>query len=627
MTGLPEKRYGEARMQQKINSTYPRFLSKNEKCESPNEFIAVDTESFIEKGSSYDKHTLRLGEAIYCYKRLGIWHDIDFSFNTKEEFYSFLDRYVRKGTTIRVIAHNMAYDANLLDIDKYMTSREMVIEQWVLEPFIVKAFSENGSIKFLSSTNWFRRSLRDIGKAFGVEKMESPIFGNDVPDNVLRPYCHQDTKVLAEIIKGYTKWLRDNDLGNFADTISAQAFNAYRHKWMSEHSILLHRYPHVEAIERESYLGGRCECFHIGKIKNVYKLDINSMYPYVMKYKTFPCKLISGENFVNEHVIYDAIDSGKYIIAKCKINLKENSIGIRRDKLLFPIGKVITSLSSPEINYILENPEIGEIEKIIGGSIYDHEKLFSEYVDFFYKIKSTSKVESEIAMAKALLVSLYGKFGQREYLDMKEEKDTDAVKAMIETGITSIDEILDKDRKLINIGGKIYRLPEKSENSSVNANPAIAGGVTAYARCYLDSLIRLAGRENVYYTDTDSLFCNETGMQNLTKYIDEKELGKLKMEEWIKKSGIYCTDIEIFGAKNYGFLDTIKIKGIRKDALKIGENRYIQDQFCTKKSHYSERHEPGSVIVKHVIKEISNEYDKGLVTRTGKVLPFVFSEY
>jgi len=343
------------------------------------------------------------------------------------------------------------------------------------------------------------------------------------------------------------------------------------------------------------------------------------MYPFVMKYKTFPCKLISGENFVNEHVIYDAIDNGKYIIAKCKINLKENAIGVRRDKLIFPIGRIITSLSSPEINYILENPEIGEIEKIIGGAIYDHEKLFSEYVDFFYNIKSTSKLESEIAMSKALLVSLYGKFGQREYLDMKEEKDTDAVKAMLETGITSIDEILDKDRKLINIGGKIYRLPEKSENSSVNANPAIASGVTAYARCYLDSLIRLAGRENVFYCDTDSLFCNEIGYHNLQKFIDPKELGKLKLEDQ--------GNVELFGAKNYSFNDNLKIKGIRKDALKIGENRYIQDQFCTKKSHYSDRHEPGSVIVKHVVKEISNEYDKGLVTRTGKVFPFVLSEY
>lgn len=606
---------------------YPRYLSKNEKCESPDRFIAVDTESYIEKGQEFDKHTLRLGEALFCYKRLGKWHDVNFSFKTKEEFYKFLDEHRKEKSTIRVIAHNMAFDAGLLDLDHYIQSREMVLEQWVLEPYIVKAFSEHGSIKFLSSTNWFRSSLAKVGKAFGIEKFESPVFGNEVPDSVLQPYCAQDTKVLAEIIKAYVQWIRANDLGNFADTISQQAFNAYRHKWMTSQTILLHRYPIIEAIERESYLGGRCECFHIGKLKDIYKLDINSMYPFVMKFNKFPTKLISGENLVNESVIYDAYDNGKYVIAKCKIKLNENSIGVRREKLLFPTGKIITSLSLPEINYILSNPEIGEIEKIIGGAIYDQSLLFADYVDFFYKIKSTSKIDSEIEMAKALLVSLYGKFGQREFLDMEEEKNTDASRAMLENNITSLDEILDKDRKLINIGGKIYRLPEKSANSGVNANPAIASSVTSYARCHLDSLIRIAGRENVFYTDTDSLFCNEMGLHNLQSNIDPKKLGKLKMESWSKKEEIFCTDIEIFGAKNYSFLDTVKIKGVKRDAIKLSEHKYLQDQFCTKKSHYSLRHEPGSVIVKHVVKEISGIYDKGLITQNGKVVPFVFKEY
>jgi hypothetical protein len=610
------------------HDNYPRYLSGNAKCEFPKEFIAVDTEAYINKNHTHDEHTLRLGEAIYSYYRLGKWHNVTFSFNTYNEFWDYLDRHRRAKSTLRVIAHNMAYDAQLLDIDHYISSRDMILEQWVLEPYIVKAYSETGSILFLSSTNWFHSSLRDLGKKFGIEKFESPTFDNTVPDNILRPYCAQDTLVLATIIQGYIKWLHDNDMGDFSNTISGQALNAYRHKWMEPKTILLHRYPMVEKIERESYLGGRCECFRLGTISNVYKLDINSMYPYVMSKYQYPCKLLSGDNLVNESTIYDAIDHGQYVIAKCAINMRENAIGVKRNnKLLFPIGKIITSLTLPEIDYIMKNPEIGRIDKIIGGAVYEQRYLFKDYVKYFYHIKSSSTNKADIEISKQLLVSLYGKFGQREYLEISQEPlDTDVAKAMIDNNLSYLDEILTHNKRLVRIGDKIYRIPEKSEKSSINANPAIASAVTAYARCYIDTLIRIAGRKNVYYTDTDSIFCNDIGYNNLKGYIDQHELGKLKMEEWERGSGIYCTDIEIYGPKNYKYLNVEKIKGIRKDAIKIDNNVYVQDQFCTKRSHYSKSHPPGTVIVEHITKHISCDYDKGLVSN-NIIIPYCLKEY
>jgi len=79
-----------------------------------------------------------------------------------------------------------------------------------------------------------------------------------------------------------------------------------------------------------------------------------------------------------------------------------------------------------------------------------------------------------------------------------------------------------------------------------NSFVAIASFVTAYARCYLWELIEKAGEENVLYMDTDSLFVTKKGYENLKDYLDNKELGKLKLED-------VTEDLTIWGAKLYKF--------------------------------------------------------------------------
>ncbi|GAI91252.1 unnamed protein product, partial [marine sediment metagenome] len=47
-------------------------------------------------------------------------------------------------------------------------------------------------------------------------------------------------------------------------------------------------------MERESYKGGRVECFFLGSLENdsYYMLDVNSLYPFVMRSNPFPVKYI-----------------------------------------------------------------------------------------------------------------------------------------------------------------------------------------------------------------------------------------------------------------------------------------------------------------------------------------------
>ncbi len=57
--------------------------------------------------------------------------------------------------------------------------------------------------------------------------------------------------------------------------------------------MLVHMKPEVIKLEIDSYRGGRNECFFIGEAHGeFYKLDVNSMYPYVMATHYYPIKCL-----------------------------------------------------------------------------------------------------------------------------------------------------------------------------------------------------------------------------------------------------------------------------------------------------------------------------------------------
>lgn len=624
-------RWKEGDILAKFNKTYPCYLKQNQCNEMPKHIIVLDTETYLERKDELIIHTIRLGHIIYSYSKGNKWYDRDYSFNTIERAWEIIDEIRRSWDgkrTFTMIAHNMAFDYQILNLDGYISSRNMTISLRVLEPFIIRAVDANNrGLEILSSTNWFHGSLRQIGHIFNVEKGNVEDFEN-VDDITLDKYCYNDTWVLLQIVKGYIKWLEDNDLGNFAPTIAGQAFNAFRHRFMEPNSILLHRFPQVETMERESYRGGRCEAFFIGDVQNVHKVDVNSMYPFLMATKEYPIRLLSGANAILPNDINDIEqvlkEEHRFIIANVALDMNEGCIGIKRDKLIFPIGKFKATLTTPELNYIINDPDIGKILNFQQIAVYETKSIFSEYVKFFYHLKQNARNPSEKLMSKLFLNSLYGKFGQRQNSETRnvedpaaDEIDINAKMAIESLGISRLVNSENK-RTYVRLGDAVYQCPKKLDESSENSFCAIASAVTSYARIYLDELIRKAGRENVFYCDTDSLVVNDLGLQNLTSYMDENELGKLKLEE----SG----DITIRGSKNYIFNDKRYLKGVTHDAIYLGHDTWEMDQWHTKSTHYGRNDEPGSVVVSKVQKQISNLYDKGNVGINGIVTPLYLNE-
>ncbi|GAJ21876.1 unnamed protein product, partial [marine sediment metagenome] len=137
----------------------------------------------------------------------------------------------------------------------------------------------------------------------------------------------------------------------------------------------------------------------------------------------------------------------------------------------------------------------------------------SHYVDKFYQLRQRFKSGGRSdydEICKLLLNSLYGKFGQKAEVWEKigeASGEPDRIETCYLSGRNSPSSI----RYLL---GEIFECVGIEE--SFNSFPAIASHVTAYGRMYLYELMKQAGRENVFYCDTDSLIVNEAGRSKLS---------------------------------------------------------------------------------------------------------------
>jgi len=605
------------------------YLKKNADNRIPQHLLVVDTETNILKKDDYNQEQrFRLGCAIYLRRdtRINEWLEHKLCFYDLGDFYRFVDGICLAKRKLVIFAHNAAFDYTILKMDSYLSDRGFVVDMRTTDSvFIINAHrnTDDGriSLSFADTMNYYKMSLKKLGRIFGSEKMSTPDFEN-VSDKKLMEYCEQDTYVLASLMKQHIGFITEHDLGNFKLTIASQAFNAYRHRFMKE-KILVHNFEDIINMELSSYRGGRCEVFKMGVHEHIYKLDINSMYPFVMRNNLFPNILLSKKIMSLTHDnVEDYFDKGLFVLADCKFELKYPAIAVKKEKLMFPIGKIRQVLTSPEIQYIMENPEIGRIISFDRCVVYEQQNLFKEYVDYFYGIRKSTVNAAHEAIAKLLLNSLYGKFGQRAMSSLSVVEDAGEteriVAAMDSVGTNTLCRLGKKICKYIRLGSVLYEITISKDSLAYDSSPVIASTVTAYSRDYLFQLMFKARLENVLYCDTDSVFVNEEGFENLKSEMSQTELGMLKLEE--------IGDCEIFGAKNYRFNNEVKLKGVKKDALKIGENCYKQTQFLTKNLRYNKGIEDGLIVVRPLIKTISNKYDKGIV-KNGQVYPLVYSDF
>jgi len=310
---------------------------------------------------------------------------------------------------------------------------------------------------------------------------------------VISTYCHRDVEILKEMFCRWLEFLYAHDLGNFRFTLAGQAFTAFRHRFM-KHDIYIHDNKQILQLERDAYRGGRTEAFRLGRLPGViYYLDVNSLYPYVMRNFEYPVRLIRWGDKLTKNQLKYYLQS-YCVIAHVKIRTEEPAFGMRMERLVFPTGTFCVTLCTEELKYAFEHDMIEEIYQY---AVYQKANIFQEYVDFFYSLKEQYTREQNPvfrSISKLFLNSLYGKFGQKqENIEFLTDVDDDSVEVS-----DYINADTGEQGQIIQFANRMY-FRKKGEDEAFDSFPAIAAEVTANARMHLWRLMQKAGRENVYY--------------------------------------------------------------------------------------------------------------------------------
>lgn len=591
-----------------------RLLRKNHRGTYPSRVLFLDTETTQWPSGPYTHHTFRIGYTRFVRldTELKLISDKWEYWTDKYDVCRYIKDSVPDKTVTWIISHNIFFDLQVIGFFSLFT-----YWNWQLEfiydkglSFILIIYKDRKTLKCISSTNYFDYSLKQIG-----EELDLPKLGIDFKDSTeeeLKIYCRRDVEILSKAILKYMTFCKTHNTGNFSLTRASQCFAAYRHRFM-EGKIYIHQNKIVQKLERAAYFGGRTECFRFGKVpgNDFVCLDVNSMYPFIMKKYRMPTRLLD---------YFETPGLDKYLrfedstcqVAKVRILTNKPIYGVKREgKLIFPVGEFDCYLATGGLKRAFS---LGHLIDIYEMAIYNCQYIFSEYVDYWYSLKLKYKKENNktyTRITKIFLNALYGKFGMKKPI----EDMIDAPEGLLPYRIQNMD--LDSGLTWIEFCIFNKAIRQYGEMETPTSFAAIPAHITEYARLYLYDLIVRPPAGSVYYCDTDSLFIDRKNLPAYKDLMDVEKLGSLAIDKAFKS-------LTINGCKDYVIDNVRTVKGIPERAEQILTDTYKYDEFLGLKKHLAMNRE-GEYYTKEIIKTVVPQYDKGIINSDGTISPFLLS--
>jgi hypothetical protein len=418
--------------------------------------------------------------------------------------------------------------------------------------------------------------FRFAGETRSITWVDVRNYGVQLDDTISD--CSAVANWLADWFTCAADIVASNKLGSWCATAGSQAMHGWRASYKST-GVLAHVHPQASALESQAYYGGRCEAYNIGSLSGTWhQLDFRSMYSSICSSQRVPVRLSAFT--CNEFSCYHAIErSPEQCIADVELDTdspdypyrahlplqlygNSNGSGVtshpaaRHTEIIYPTGRFTTTLCGPELKHALESNHVRDIHSI---ATYEMEPALAEYARAIYDVRGLAEQSGIRGLSdyvKSLLVSLPGKFGQRERL---------WIDCPNHSGAPRYGTWYGTDRnghtaRYRSIAGHVQR--DVCLGFAPDSCPALAGFVTSEGRISLLRAIRKARSRNVCYCDTDGIICNDDAFRNLES-ADMVRNGELGYLRWIQTAD-GCT---IHGVKHYDIGKTSRNAGVSKSAL------------------------------------------------------------
>ena len=370
-------------------------------------------------------------------------------------------------------------------------------------------------------------SVKKIAKDFAL-----PISKLEIDYKEYRPIGHILTKEEVDYIKNDVTIVAMAlkhlfDLGLNKMTIGSNALAYYK----KLNKNFLRYFPilpyEIDQDIRHSYKGGFTylnDCYKGRTTGAGYVLDVNSLYPSVMKYERLPFgDPIYFEGKYEEDILYPL-----YVqTLSCCFEIKPNKIPtiqlkntlgfIPNEYVKSSEGEIITlTLTSVDLELFLSHYDVYEVVYHSGWKFKAINGLFTSYIDYWTDKKINAKKDKNKVMytiSKLMLNSLYGKFGLNPNVRGK-------FPYLSDEGIVE------------------YKITPPGRRDSIYI--PVASFITSYARrktiltsqAIRDYTISKYNEDYYIYSDTDSIHLLSLDYDELIQFvdIDDYRLGAWKLE-------------------------------------------------------------------------------------------------
>lgn len=572
-------------------------LRPNASTNSPRIHVFLDTESqplTTTTGAAWETQVLRLWCAsavrLSAGKVVRRWTGQG---TTQASFWSWLRERCYSHSRVWVWGHNIQVDVNWLGAWEMIDRGELVYKSSVLShpPFLLKVELHGRAVQFVDTLNWFRGSLASLGEAASLSKPELPAQDDDESKWFER--CRADVAIVEKIVLELIAWVKREDLGQLRATAPGQSWHSWRHIFQGPFPVV-HDVPELSAHERSGYFGGECQLRFRGHVREekpqeldrlhyerqngptlwgrrIHVLDARGFYPFVMRNHLFPWRYQYTRSGLPVEVAAQ-IAGRKGVIACCRIESNSDTYPVRlKGETTYARGDFWTTLCGPELLWAHGKGQLKTVGRV---AVYDLADLFSVWVERIWGLRERFEREGNRLwemLAKVLLNSLYGKFGQtsREWKEVKDKEARRRWGEWLECGWERGD-----TRQFRGIAGNTQeRMPDGEwEHACVS----IAAYVTSYGRVLAREWMELIPEGELLYHDTDSLHVTDKGLAALeaSGLLSRLGLGALR------KLGTYC-EAEYRSPKFYALDGDVRAAGIPSRARKIGHFSWEYDLWET----------------------------------------------
>ena len=583
----------------------PRKIKNSQKKLNFSKIYFADFETFV----SLDKHYLTCF-SLYspkmkknsCVQAVTDLQEDNLELKSQILLESFLSFCFSFKTNSCVYFHNLSRFDGLF-ILKYLASSTKYTSELITREnaiYQIKLINSEGKILFFRDTFLlFPMSLEKFATMFNInitllacktdfdhENIKITDYSNSDFVNKLQNYCFNDSKILAKCFMQFSNLIFESFKVDPLKTltISALAFKIFRTSFY-ETAIIYKSYGFLDYFIRKSYKGGIVNVYK-PYLENGYHYDVNSLYPFIMK----TCEMPVGKGiFEKINGGFDILDFFGFIECKvfCPQDVYIPFLCIQsKEGLISPTGFFEGVFFSEEIKYAL-SLNVGYSFEYKRGYRFEKAVLFKNYVEVLYQKRLNNKNTPLEKVIKFLLNSLYGRFGMNSLknktalLNLDKQKNKELyVNALLNSHfqevshinnvliykyntVFSINELRDKLKKKEISINKYNELLNSldSKNHDLNMAVHISSAITAYARIYMHKF-KNEYKDNLYYSDTDSLILNKELSTNL---ISTTELGKFKLEGKIKRGFFIAPKLYYLVTDTDNLI--IKSKGINPNLL------------------------------------------------------------